>query len=136
MRRVPGLDWPGARRRDLSFSQPYPTCRPRHAQSWRAGRARSTRKIAEVCTLNEADGRRSARVFLKVVEHKQANGGREIPRLSGLVDIRDQIREAALLRGGNILQRIPELCFGTNARLMTRYDDRSFEYGRLHELLQ
>jgi hypothetical protein len=58
----------------------------------RGGVARTTGKIEEVRTLNEAYGR-SARVFLKVVEHKQANCGRKIPRLSSLVDIRDQIRE-------------------------------------------
>jgi hypothetical protein len=71
--------------------------------------------------------------FLKVVEHIQADCGRKVPRLSGLVDIRDEVREVAILRDGNILQSIPEFGFGTHARLMTRNDDRSFEYGRPHE---
>jgi len=82
--------------------------------------------------LNMAAAAATLAIPLKVVRAKQRMR-KNVPRLPGLVDIRDQIRRRRRsLEAAISFRAFQKLSFGTRC-LMARNDYRSLNNGRLHE---
>src|SRR4029077_8958284 len=69
-----------------------------------------------------------------MIEHEQADRGRKIALAAGGIDSRDHFRQRRAADRRNLLQRLPKRVFKTDARLVTRNHDRTFDHRTLdHE---
>ena len=86
---------------------------------------------------NPADTNRAAQsapagAALEVVEHEQANRGRQIALPAIAVDLVDQLRQRHAAQAGNLLHAVPECLLEADAGLVPGDDDRPLDDGGFH----
>ncbi len=67
----------------------------------------------------------------EMIEHEDPDGGRKIAGGTVLIDMRHQRRDRHMFVIGNLAQRIPELVFQRDARLVSVAYDRALDHGRI-----